>query len=239
MIKVLIVDDESLARKRLERLLAEIDDVTVVGEAANGMEAIQMADKCKPDIVLLDIRMPGMDGLKAAEKLAQQEIPPAVIFCTAFDDFALQAFEAEALAYLVKPVRSEDLVRAVMRVTKNNRAQLAENGMEVRKHLHCKSHRGIELIPVDEVQLLQADHKYVTAYCKEQEAVLNDTLKNLEDEFSHRFIRVHRNALVAKDAIKGLVQVDGHTAIQIRDLDIQPVVSRRLEPKLRKLIMQL
>lgn len=242
MIKVMIVDDENLARRRLERMLGQIDDVSLVGEAKNGEEALQMASSLQPDLVLMDIRMPGMDGLTAARKLAAQELSPAVVFCTAYDDFALDAFDAEASAYLVKPVKQEDLQRAIQQACKPRRTHNHENGANrnnERKHLHSKSHRGVNLIPVDQIRLLQADHKYVTAYFAGGEAVLDDTLKQLEEEFSNRFVRVHRNALVAKDSIQGLVQTEGHTQVKIRDLSVRPIVSRRLEPKVRKLISRL
>ena len=109
MVKVLIADDEPLARIRLQQHLEKMSDVRIVGQAANGLEAVQLTVKYCPDIVLMDIRMPEMDGLEAAKVIAEMSLPPAVIFCTAFDDFALRAFDAQACAYLLKPVKFDEL----------------------------------------------------------------------------------------------------------------------------------
>lgn len=237
--RVLVVDDEALARRRLERLLAKIERVVLVGEAANGAQALEQTESLQPDVVLLDIRMPGKDGLQVARELAQMDNPPAVIFVTAYDDFALQAFDAEALAYLVKPVKLSLLVRALERAGKPNRALSAVKNDGPRRHLYSKTWRGVDLIPVENIRLLQADHKYVTVYHTGGEAVVSDSLKQLEDEFGEQFVRIHRNALVARDAILGLEQDKGHTRVRLRDISGKPLISRRLEPSLRKLILQL
>ena len=239
MIKVLIVDDESLARIRLQRMLDNRADIHVVGEAKNGREAVQMAHQCLPSIVLMDVRMPEMDGLEAAQQIARMTPPPAVIFCTAFEDFALRAFDARAFAYLLKPVRADELDVALQRATRATRAQLDGQTRSHRRHLCSRTHHGLELIAVEKIRLLQADQKYVTAYTVDGEAVLSDTLKEIEQEFSQLFVRIHRSALVARDAIEGLTYTDGHLSIKLRDIAIQPIVSRRLEPKLRQLLPQL
>ena len=239
MIKVLIVDDESLARIRMQRLLAKNLDVEVVGEAKNGIEAVQMAQQYLPDILLMDVRMPEMDGLDAARQIATMSPPPAVIFCTAFEDFALRAFDAKVFAYLLKPIKAAELDAALLRAATNTRAQLNGAARSNRRHLCSRTHNGLELVAVEQIRLLQADQKYVTAYTAEGEAVLSDTLKDIEEEFSQLFIRVHRSALVARDAIEGLTYAEGHLAVKLRDITIQPIVSRRLEPKLRQLVPQL
>ena len=239
MIKVLIVDDEPLARIRLQRLLETKSDIDVVGEARSGREALQMTHQYLPDIVLMDVRMPDMDGLDAARQITKMVPPPAVIFCTAFEDFALRAFDAKAFAYLLKPIKAIELDEALKRAASATRAQLNGQASSHRRHLCSRTHNGLELVAVEQIRLLQADQKYVTAYTAEGETVLSDTLKDIEKEFSQFFIRVHRSALVARNAIEGLTYAEGHLAVKLRDIPIQPIVSRRLEPKLRQLVPQL
>ena len=239
MIKVLIVDDEPLARIRLQRLLETKSDIDVVGEARSGLEALQMTHQYLPDIVLMDVRMPDMDGLDAARQITKMVPPPAVIFCTAFEDFALRAFDAKAFAYLLKPIKAIELDETLKRAASATRAQLNGQASSHRRHLCSRTHNGLELVAVEQIRLLQADQKYVTAYTAEGETVLSDTLKDIEKEFSQFFIRVHRSALVARNAIEGLTYAEGHLAVKLRDIPIQPIVSRRLEPKLRQLVPQL
>src|SRR5262245_35738349 len=163
--KILIVDDEQLARDRLARMLGEIEGFAVVGQAANGMQAVERCDALAPDIVLLDIRMPGMDGLEAARHMAGMEEPPAVVFCTAYEEHAIDAFNVQAVGYLLKPVRRDDLVRVLGTATRPNRAQLAALSVEEgskRTHISARTRRGLELVPIDEVCFFQADQKYVT-----------------------------------------------------------------------------
>ena len=239
MIKVLIVDDESLARIRLQRLLGKKSDIELVGEARNGLEAVQMAHQYLHDIVLMDVRMPEMDGLEAARQIAKMITPPAVIFCTAFEDFALRAFDAKAFAYLLKTIKDNELDAALQRAASATRAQLNGHTPSHRRHLCSRTHNGLELVAVEHIRLLQADQKYVTAYTAEGETLLSDTLKDIEKEFSQFFVRVHRSALVARNPIEGLTYAEGHLAVKLRDIAIQPIVSRRLEPKLRQLLPQL
>ena len=236
MVKILIVDDEAPARIRLQQHLEKMTDVRVVGQASNGLEAVQKIVKCCPDIVLMDIRMPEMDGLEAAKIIAEMNLPPAVIFCTAYEDFALRAFDAQACAYLLKPVKYDDLVAGIERARRSTRAQI---GNSQRRHFCSRTHQGIDLIPIDKVLLLQADQKYVTAHLADNQAILSDTLKEIEEEFPELFIRVHRNALVARSAIEGLSFIDGHLSVSIRDIDIKPLVSRRLESRVRQLLPEL
>jgi two-component system response regulator AlgR len=239
MIKVLIVDDEPLARIRLQQHLQKMSNVSIAGQASNGLEAVQLTVKYCPDIVLMDIRMPEMDGLEAAKIIAEMTLPPAVIFCTAFEDFALRAFDAQACAYLLKPVKFDELVSGIERASRKTRAQIDHRPQSQRRHLCSRTHHGVDLIPIKKILLLQAEQKYVTAYLANSEAVLSDTLKEIEEEFGDLFVRVHRNALVARDAIEGLSLVDGHLTVSIRDISIKPVVSRRLESKLRQLLPEL
>jgi two-component system response regulator AlgR len=246
MMNVVIVDDEPLARDRLKRMIAAIGGYQIVGQAGNGQEAIEVCKKVSPDVVLMDVRMPGMDGLAAAQHLAELDVPPAVIFCTAYNDYAVEAFSSQAIGYLLKPVKSEDLAAALERTRRINKAQLNELQQSPqfstsgRTHITSKSRRGIDLVPVADIRMFQADHKYVTAYFAEGDALLDETLKELEDEFQGRFIRVHRNALIAIAHIEGVERnLDGQYHVKLSGLDMRPQVSRRHVADLRKLLDQL
>ena len=228
---VLIVDDEPLARKRLRRFLGRIDGYEPIGEAETGVQAVQMAAKLQPELVLMDIRMPGMDGLEASRLIASAEKPPAIIFCTAYDDYALDAFSTAAVDYLLKPVRLESLEVSLQRARRPNRSQLAtlrEHTGTRRKHLSANTHAGLQLLEIEKVRLLIAENKYVSACHADGELLLDDSLKELEKEFSDLFIRVHRNALAALDAVTAIVKLGtGGFGLKIRDLDRVPEVSRR------------
>ena len=244
--KVLIVDDEPLARDRLKRMLSSIGECRVVGEACNGEQALSMAGEISPDLVFMDVRMPGMDGLAAAQYLAEIEPPPAVIFCTAYDDYAVEAFSSQAIGYLLKPIKQADLEHAISRTKRINKAQLTELQdssvfhTDGRSHIATKNRRGIDLVALSDIRLFQADHKYVTAYHAEGEALLDEALKDLENEFEGRFVRVHRNALVSIPHIEGLDRNrDGQYFVRLQGLDIRPQVSRRHVSPLRKLLEQM
>lgn len=243
---VVIVDDEPLARERLTRMVLALGGFRIIGQAGHGQEAVRMARDLSPDVVLMDVRMPGMDGLAAAQHLAELDPPPAVIFCTAYGDYAVEAFSSQAVGYLLKPVRQADLAAALSRARRINKAQLAElrqlPGMVLdgRTHITARNRRGLDLVPVAEVALFQADHKYVTAYHGDSESLLDETLRDLEQEFDGRFIRVHRNALVSISHIEGLDRNhDGQNFVRLRDLDIRPQVSRRHIVGFKKLLDQI
>ncbi len=246
MMNILIVDDEPLARERLARMLTSIGGYRIIGQAGSGQEAIKLAEQASPDVVFMDVRMPGMDGLAAAQHLAELDVPPAVVFCTAYDDYAVEAFSSEAIGYLLKPVKREELLTALNRTRRVNKAQL--NGLQEspmfasggRTHITSKSRRGIDLVSVSDVRMFQADHKYVTAYHGEGESLLDETLKELETEFEGRFVRIHRNALVSIPHIAGLERSsDGQYYVRLDGLDIRPQVSRRHVSPLRKLLEQI
>ncbi len=235
--RVLIVDDEQPARARLTRLVAEIG-FDPVGEADNGEEAIAMARKLRPDAVLLDIRMPGMDGLEAARRLAELEPAPAVIFTTAYGEHALEAFDAQAVAYLLKPVRAERLTEALRRARRPTAAQIQTlQGNEGREYLSGGRAGHVERIPAAEVLYFRAEDKYVTAYHPGGELLLEESLKQLEEEFGERFVRIHRNALVARTALAGL-EKEGEGAVRARlhGCDDRLEVSRRHLPSVRRLL---
>lgn len=244
--KVLICDDEALARERLARFLKEMEGYEIVGEAENGRDALVQAELTAPDIVLLDLRMPVMDGIACAEKLAQLPEPPAVIFCTAYDEHALAAFQVQAVGYLLKPVRREQLVEALARAGRVNRAQLEAvrqgegHNHGGRSHITAKTHRGIELIPIDDVRYFLADQKYVTVRHGKGEVLVDETLKDLENEFGARFIRIHRNALLALEFLDGLELVSpGQYQVRMKGIEERLVVSRRHLPELRETMLKL
>ena len=241
--KVLIVDDEQLARDRLVRMLNDIPGYEVVGQAGNGMQAVEKCEASQPDVVLLDIRMPGMDGLEAARHMAVMDEPPAVVFCTAYEEHAVEAFKVQAVGYLLKPVRRDDLIDVLNSATRTNKAQLAAlaagEGSQ-RTHISARTRKGIELVPVDDVRYLQADQKYVTLRHGGGELLIDETLHELEMEFGNRFIRVHRNALVATKFIEGLERnEEGHYQIRVQGVPTGIDISRRHVSAVRKYIRKL
>ncbi len=236
--KCLVVDDEALARERLVRILGECSDCQVCGEAAGGEQALQQVQRLQPDVVLLDIRMPGMDGLEVARHMLKLDEVPAVIFTTAYGDHALEAFEAQAVDYLLKPVHPERLQKALDRAQRLSSGQL-ERIQEGRRRAHlCARNRGnLELIAIEDIVYLQADNKYVTVCSAERQILIEESLKSLEQEFAGCFIRIHRNALVAVSAIRGLEKdAQGRCRVVLAGVDERIEVSRRLLPEVRKCI---
>ncbi len=238
--QVLIVDDEQLARDRLVRMVSDIEGHRVIGQAANGVQAVELASRDRPDLVLLDIRMPGMDGLEAARHLLQLEEPPAVVFCTAYEEHAIEAFDVQAVGYLLKPVRKDDLSRVLASAHRLNKAQLGaldEDGSQRRSHISARTRRGIELVPVHEICYFQADQKYVTVRHLSGELIIDETLRELEEEFMEQFIRIHRNALVATRAIEGIERSEeGHHRVRMKGIDEQLEISRRHVSGVRKFV---
>lgn len=247
--KILIVDDEKLARDRLARLVGKSDSHDVIGEAADGRYAITQVENLSPDVVLLDIRMPGMDGLEVARHLMKLENPPAIIFCTAYGEHALEAFQTNAVGYLLKPVKYEQLQAALTSAEKLNRAQLQRiattlpesepldekiHKIAARQHISARTRNGLVLVPIMDVRCFIADHKYVTVYHTKGELLVDDALKDLEDEFSERFIRIHRNALISLMHVEGMEKVaQGHYCIKLQGISTKPIISRRNVTELR------
>lgn len=237
--KVMIVDDEAPARERLKSLLADIPGVAVVGEANNGREALELWDRSPADVVLLDMRMPVMEGLETARHLAALEQPPAVIFATAYNEFAVEAFDTHAVAYLMKPVRGEKLAAALASAGQLNRVQLtklaAEPPASARRHIAARVRDKLHLVPVDQVMCFVADQKYVTVCHLGGELLIDESLKDLEQEFAGRFLRVHRNALVAIAHVERLEKDDaGHFHVRLRGRSEVLEVSRRLVADVRE-----
>ena len=243
--KVVIADDEPLARERLRALLADEPGVQVVAEAGDGHATLHACAEHHPDMVLLDISMPGIDGLETARHLAAFEPRPAVVFCTAYDAHALSAFDAQAIDYLVKPVRPERLSAALERVRTfaAGRAQHAvREGGDGQKRTHlCARLRGsLRLIPLEDVRYLQAEEKYVVVHHARGEDLIEESLKSLEDEFADRFVRIHRNCLVARQELVELRRgTDGHVMAMLRSGGTPLEVSRRCVPQLRQTLRHL
>jgi two-component system, LytTR family, response regulator AlgR len=238
-LKVLIVDDEPPARERLRSLLAEIGDVEVAGEASNAREALSLTHDLAPDVVLLDVRMPGMDGLEAARHLNVLAEPPAVIFTTAFDQYAVEAFEAQAVGYLLKPVRKEQLAAALTRAGRLTRVQLqklaAAGDAARRSHIAARNRDGLRLIPLEEVQYFLADQKYTTVRHLKGEDLIEDSLRLLEGEFGASFVRIHRNALVGVKYLERIERhSDGQYFVHLRGCEAPLAVSRRMAGELKE-----
>ncbi len=241
--KVLIVDDEPLARQRLRKMLTTTLDHTIIGEATTGEDALRKTQLTQPDVVLMDIRMPGMDGIEAAAYINKMDNPPAIIFTTAFSDHALDAFETHAVDYLVKPIKQHRLNKALEAAKRINKAQF--NQLRKKQNGHSRSKicikiRGaLELIPVEDILYFKADQKYVTLRTDDNEYLIEESLKALEEEFSFQFIRIHRNALIAENAMHGLIKSSaGHICVRFADIDDQLEISRRHLPTIRKKFKQ-
>jgi two-component system, LytTR family, response regulator AlgR len=231
--KLLIVDDEPPARDRLRRLLEELDDCDVVAEAGNGEEALSYCGELKPDVVLLDVRMPGLTGIQVARHIDTLEDPPAVIFTTAYDQYAVDAFETEAVGYLLKPVRKEKLAHALRhasRISPSRLVKVAESARieHKREQICARLGEQLKLIPVPDIYFFLADQKYVTVRHKGGENLIDESLKSLAEEFSPDFVRIHRNALVAEKYISAVERTDsGQYVVRMRDCGNVLEVSRR------------
>jgi len=207
--RILIADDEAPARQRLRDLLDECRDrfpLAIVDEARNGREVLDVLNREKVDIVLLDIRMPEIDGMEAARHIAGMAQAPAIIFTTAFDSYALKAFEVNAIDYLLKPVRVERLLTALGKTrgaSPLSREALDAAANQPRRHLSVHERGKIHLVPVPEILYLRAELKYVTVRTAQREYLVEESLTSLEEEFADLFVRIHRNCLVARAAIAG------------------------------------
>lgn len=237
MLNILIIDDELPARSRLRRLLGELPDCAVAGEAGSGEEALELIEQVQPDALLLDISMPGLDGMSLARLLKEQQPAPAVIFCTAWPDRALDAFDCDAVDYLLKPVRQDRLQEALDKVRRVTAADGVASGPQ--EFLYSTVGGRTELINIAEVVCLLAEDKYTTVVHEHGKTVINNSLVDLEDKHGERFMRVHRNALVAKDRIRGLDKVEGGAnRVILAGSSHRPLVSRRQLPQVRRVIRE-
>ena len=237
VLKVLVVDDEKPARDRLRQILEDEAAYEVVGEAANGHEALDLTSKLSPDVVLLDIRMPGMEGIETAHHLNAMDHAPAVVFTTAYDEYAIDAFEARAIGYVLKPVRRSRLTAALEQASRFSGSALSEAATEAkldagRKHVCAHAHGELKLIPVSDITSFLADQKYVAVDHDNGQDLIDDSLKSLEAEFGDRFVRIHRGALIAVDRILRVERnTEGKSRVVLRDGsqvdDKELIISRR------------
>jgi two-component system response regulator AlgR len=229
-VTVLIVDDEPPARERLRRLLAEIPSARVLAEAATGREALAQAEALNPDVVLLDVRMPEMDGLEAARHLGLLKPPPAIVFTTAYDEYALAAFEAQAIGYLLKPIRRDKLEAALGTARRLTQPLVAPiRGAAPRSHFATRARDQLKLIPVSDVLACVADQKYVTLHHRHGEDLIEESLRSIEEEFGAEFVRAHRSALAAVRHIEAVDRdAEGTYHVRFRGSSLTLEVSRRL-----------
>lgn len=241
--RILIVDDEAPARSRMRDLLADVNavlPVVVAGEAANGRDALQVAQAGGVDVALLDVRMPGMDGIEVARHLQQLAVPPAVIFTTAYDAYAIQAFELHVVDYLLKPIKASRLHEALSRVVQSPLNAETLRGMQQapRACLSVGERGRVHLIPVEDILFLRAELKYITVRTAAREYLIEESLTQLEQEFAERFVRVHRNCLVARAAIRGFERVgaesEGPWQVVLAGLEERIPVSRRQQHIVRE-----
>jgi two-component system response regulator AlgR len=245
-LKVLIVDDESLARSRLRTLLAECTEprADVVGEAGNAVQAMDHIQRGQCDLVLLDVHMPGVDGMALAGALQQLESPPAVVFVTAYAEHAVQAFELEAVDYLTKPVRRERLQQALQKVLRLRSAaeQNAVEGNGLGESLIIQERGRSERVALADVIYLKAELKYITVRTADKEHIYDGALSDLEQRYAHLFVRVHRNALVARRSVRAVekhndpVEGEGWT-VRLDGVDERLAVSRRQLAAVREALM--
>lgn len=252
MIRVFIADDEAPARERLKELLQDIAGevpTSVAGEAANGAEALELLPASGAQVLLVDIRMPGMDGLELARHVAGLENAPAVVFVTAHDKHAVEAFDLNALDYLLKPVRAARLAAALKKASTSGappRESLARAAGAPREYLSVAERNRIVLVPVRDIVFLRAEQKYVTVRTREREHLIEESLIALEREFTGAelpfpFVRIHRNCLVARAAIRGFERTGGgeeeaHWQVVVDGLTERLPVSRRQWPTVRELV---
>jgi len=249
MLRVFLADDETPARERLKELLADIAPelpTQVVGEAANGPQVIERLPASRAQVLLLDIEMPGMSGLEVARHLAGLEQPPAVVFVTAHDRHAVEAFELNALDYLMKPARAQRLAAALAKASAAGAPrpeQLANAATQPREFLSVAERHRILLVPVRDIVYLRAELKYVTLRTRQGEHLIEEPLVALEREFAQTFVRVHRNCLVARSAVRGFERAaeggdDPHWNVVLDGVPERLPVSRRQWSEVRQLVKE-
>ncbi|WP_198336181.1 LytR/AlgR family response regulator transcription factor [Psychrobacter celer] len=244
--RIVVCDDEPLARERLARIVQESGH-QVVAQAKTGAEAIVAVKTQQPDIILLDIRMPEMDGVRCAQALNELEHPPAIIFVTAYDHYAIAALKANAIGYLLKPANKDELLEALNKAKNLNAAQLNEirkledpTARPIREHIAARTHRGVELIKLTDIYYFTADQKYVKVRHKDGIVLIDETLKELEQEFEDRLFRVHRNAIINLSFLDYLETLDaGQYQVRFKGIDETLAVSRRHLPALRDKIQSM
>ena len=248
-LRILIVDDEQPARERMRDLLGDCAAQyphNIVGECANGYEALAALSGNAADLVLVDINMPQMSGMEFARHALNLPDPPALVFVTAHDQYAVQAFEVNALDYLLKPVRATRLAAALHKAAnadqepRPGRELLASIDPNPRRHLSVAERGRILLVPMAEILYLKAELKYVTIKTAQREYLVEESLAHLEQEFGDRFVRIHRNCLVARASIRGFERIaeeegEAGWAVLLEGLAEKQPISRRQWPVLKGL----
>ncbi|WP_137920548.1 LytTR family DNA-binding domain-containing protein [Hydrogenophaga sp. 2FB] len=243
-LKVLIVDDEALARSRMRTLLSECTDprADVVGEGSNAVQAMEQIQRTGCDLVMLDIHMPGVDGMALAATLRGMPAPPAVVFVTAYAEHAVHAFELEAVDYLTKPVRRERLQQALQKVVRLRSASETSQDNGLPESLIIQERGRSERVALADVIYLKAELKYITVRTADKEHIFDGALSDLEQRYSHLFVRVHRNALVSRRAVRAVekhndpVEGEGWT-VRLDGVDERLAVSRRQLAAVREALM--
>lgn len=243
--KILIADDEPLARLRLKRLVEEISPEHIVyATASNGLEAVDQCLKYRPDLALLDIRMPAMDGLQAASKITKSHAKTQIIFVTAYDEYALEAFDKNAIDYLLKPVKQTRLQQAIEKAVRFNThssdvPKPTTSPKPPRQHLCAQTHTGLKRLNISDILFFKADNKYVLAATSHDSILLEESLKALEEEFSDSFFRIHRNALINVGAIQSISKSNtGQFHAHLNGSKEILTISRRHQAELNRLLRQ-
>ena len=242
MMGVLIVDDDKSACERLSRMVGDTPGCCVVGHAGNGFDAVRKVDELDVDVVLMDIHMPGMDGLEAAYHIGHTERPPRIVFTTAYVQHAFAAFGLDAAGYLLKPIMRERLSDKLEQLRGRHTLGVREPpppGKKTRSHVYCRVGKALELIAIKNIILFRADHKYTVVHHTAGRNLIDDPLKYLEQEFADRVIRIHRNTLVNKAFIKSFEKdAGGRVLVSLKDFQSKLRVSRRHVANIRDFMKQ-
>lgn len=239
--KTLIIDDERLARKELTTLLAEFDEIEIIGECGNGEEAIKMISELQPELIFLDVQMPGMNGFELLQKL---EVVPQVIFVTAYDDYAMKAFEVDALDYLLKPVIGERLKEAVQKVIKNNaleeklesKGEFKEGRLGQEDQIFLKDGEKCWFVALSEIKMFESEGNYVRVFFGQYKPLILKSLNNLEERLDHTFFRTNRKFIVNLRWVAGVENwFNGGLRLTLKD-GTQVEVSRRQAARFRDMM---
>lgn len=225
--KTLIVDDEQPARDRIRRLLAEYDSLEIIGEASNGEEALPLIQQHQPQLIFLDISMPVMNGVQLAKIISSDFPALSIIFTTAYDQYALEAFDVNATDYLLKPIRKERLNKALSKLIKPNSSD---------EFITVREREKTRKVLLTNIIFLHSDQKYVEIHLKDKTLLSGESLKDLETRFPNYFIRIHRSTLVNRQQLYGIDQDDGQCVAMLRDSQLKLAVSRRHQPDVRQFL---